>query len=143
MAHKHKRSLSRLVAVEVLFACDMRKKSPNELYDVDGVCTLKYEIDEYAEKLIQGAYINKEKYDATLEDLSHSWSVERMTPVDKNIMRIAMYEMFEVEDVPVSVAIDEAVELAKDFGCEEDSYKFINGMLGAVAKQSDGEMANC
>lgn len=133
MTHKHKRSLSRLVAVEVLFACDLRSKSPDEMFDCDGVCTLKYDIDEYAEALIRGAFENKDKFDLILGDISHSWSVSRMTPVDLNIMRVAMYEMYEVDDVPTSVAIDEAVELAKSFGCEEDSYKFINGMLGAVA----------
>lgn len=133
MTHKHKRSLSRLVAVEVLFACDLRSKSPDEMFDCDGVCTLKYDIDEYAEALIRGAFANKDKFDRILGDISHSWSVSRMTPVDLNIMRVAMYEMYEVDDVPTSVAIDEAVELAKSFGCEEDSYKFINGMLGAVA----------
>lgn len=135
MTHKHKRSLSRLVAVEVLFACDLRSKSPDEMFDCDGVCTLKYDIDEYAEVLIRGAFANKDKFDGILGDISHSWSVSRMTPVDLNIMRVAMYEMYEVDDVPTSVAIDEAVELAKSFGCEEDSYKFINGMLGAVANK--------
>lgn len=141
MTHKHKRSLSRLVAVEVLFACDMRGKSPDELFACDGICTLKYEIDEYAEALIKGTFANKARFDNMLGDISHSWSVSRMTPVDLNIMRVAMYEMYEVDDVPISVSIDEAVELAKDFGCEEDSYKFINGMLGAIANKHVEELS--
>lgn len=141
MKHKHKRSLSRLVAVEVLFACDLRSKTPDEMFDCDGICTLKYDIDQYAENLIRGTFSNKDRFDKLLGEISHAWSINRITPVDLNIMRVAMYEMYEVDDVPISVAIDEAVELAKDFGCEEDSYKFINGMLGAIANKHENELS--
>ena len=63
-----------------------------------------------------------------------------MPIVDRSILRIATYEILFVEDVPTSVAINEAVELAKDFGGEDESPRFVNGVLGRIAKDVDAEL---
>jgi N utilization substance protein B len=65
-----------------------------------------------------------------------NWTVERIAPLDRNVMRVALYEMGHRDDVPVEVAIDEAVELAKEY-CGADAPKFVNGVLGAAARERE------
>ena len=72
--------------------------------------------------------------DERLEGASENWALSRMPIVDRSILRLAVYEMFQREDVPVSVSINEAVELAKAFGGEDDSPRFVNGVLGRIAR---------
>lgn len=75
-----------------------------------------------------------DEIDGTLNLASSGWKVSRMSKVDVNILRLAVYEMKYDEDVPVKVAINEAVELAKKFG-GDDSSSFVNGILGKIAKE--------
>ena len=77
-----------------------------------------------------------EEIDRMLNETSEGWKTSRMGKVDLAILRLAVYEMFFDEDVPVSVAINEAVELGKRFGTD-DSSSFINGILGKLAKKAD------
>ena len=72
--------------------------------------------------------------DEKLAEASENWSVERMPIVDHVILLLACYEMLYEESVPVSVVINEAVELAKSFGGEDDSARFVNGLLGRIAR---------
>ena len=90
-------------------------------------------IDDYAQMLIDGVIENLDAIDARLSQQSTNWSLDRMSLVDLNVIRVATFEMTNVSDVPISVSIDEAVELAKGFG-GADSHKFVNGILGAIAK---------
>lgn len=76
--------------------------------------------------------------DETIEPLLHSWSMDRVDWVDLSILRVAAYEMLYDEEVPVAIAINEAVELAKAFG-GENSFSFVNGVLGTLAKEIDGK----
>ncbi len=94
------------------------------------------EPDEFARALAQGVNDHVEEIDATLSDISEHWTVGRMPLVDRNILRIATYELLYVPDVPPSVAINEAVELAKVYG-GEDSSKFVNGVLGKIAERRE------
>jgi N utilization substance protein B len=79
-----------------------------------------------------------EKNRADLDDLiarhSQNWALERIAPLERNIMRVALYEALNVDDVPVEVAIDEAVELAKEY-CGADAPGFVNGVLGAALEE--------
>ena len=77
-----------------------------------------------------------EEIDRMLNETSEGWKTSRMGKVDLAILRLAVYEMFFDEDVPMSVAINEAVELGKRFGTD-DSSSFINGILGKLAKKAD------
>jgi transcription antitermination protein NusB len=86
----------------------------------------------YADLLIAGILEKKDVIDARIVAASENWRIERMTPVDRNLLRMATYELEFVSDVPRAVAIDEAVEIAKRFGTEESS-KFINGVLEKIA----------
>lgn len=69
---------------------------------------------------------------------SENWSLARMPIVDRSILRLATFEMMYIDDVPTSVTINEAVELAKDFGGEDESHRFVNGILGRIAKMLEG-----
>ena len=91
------------------------------------------EIRGYAEKLVEGTLKNQEAIDKTIERYAENWVIARMAYVDRNILRLSSYEVLYLEDIPVKVAINEAVELAKRYG-ESDSSKFVNGILDRIAK---------
>jgi N utilization substance protein B len=84
------------------------------------------------EDLVRGVAEHRAEIDETLARLSRNWRVERMALVDRNIIRIALYELKHCETVPVSVAINEAVELAKGYG-GTDGHKYVNGVLDKTA----------
>lgn len=90
-------------------------------------------VEEYALVLVRGAMEEQERLDRLIDENSRNWSVSRMPLVDRAILRIALYEMIYQDDVPLGVSIDEAVELAKSFGGEDESSRFVNGVLGAIA----------
>jgi N utilization substance protein B len=90
-------------------------------------------VKEYAEKLVNGTRQNLEKIDAWIERFTENWDIRRMAYVDRNILRLSTFEMVLSGEVPMKVAINEAVELAKRFG-EPDSSKFVNGILDKIAK---------
>lgn len=85
----------------------------------------------YGEELINGICIHLEDIDVLLTSHSHNWRLERMSLVDRNILRIAAYEMLYSVDAPAQVAINEALEIAKRYSIAE-SVSFINGILDAV-----------
>ncbi len=87
----------------------------------------------YAETLLNGVIENMDELDSLIEGSSENWSMERMSIVDKNLLRLAAYEIVYCEEVPFRVAIDEAIELARRFGAEE-SWSFINGVLDRISK---------
>lgn len=91
---------------------------------------------QYALTLVKGVSEKLEEIDAILSEISTNWSVFRMPMVDRNILRMAVYEILYVDDVPTAVAVDEAVGLAKEYG-GEDSSKFVNGILSKVASNQE------
>ena len=93
-------------------------------------------VKNYAIRLIKTFIENREKIDAQIKKHSKGWSVERLVKMDRDILRIAITEILCFEDVPISVSINEAVELAKKYSCNESS-KFINGILGQVAQTKE------
>ena len=131
------RRKSREVALQFLFAHDFQGRPGDPE-------SLKVELEEfcacfdagkkafpYARKLITGICSHMEDIDALLSDYSHNWRVERMSSVDRNILRIAVYEMKHSGEVPAKVAINEALEIAKHYSVT-DSIAFINGILDAI-----------
>ena len=91
------------------------------------------EVRQYTEKLVRGTLAKRPQIDPTIERFAENWEMTRMACVDRNILRLATYEILHVDDIPVKVAINEAVELAKRYG-EQDSSKFVNGILDRIAK---------
>ena len=94
---------------------------------------LDEEVRVYTEKLARGTAEKLETIDKTIERFAEHWEIKRMAYVDRNILRLATYEIIHLEEIPVKVAINEAVELAKRYG-ESDSSKFVNGILDKIAK---------
>lgn len=92
--------------------------------------------DAFALSLAEGTEQHMEDIDQKIYAHSHKWSKGRISRVALSVMRLAVYEMLYVEDIPVSVSINEAVELAKKYGGEEDSV-FINGVLGGITRQTE------
>ena len=91
------------------------------------------EPSDFCRQLVLGVEAHQSRIDATIEDISENWSLMRMPLVDRNILRLAVFEMLYLDEVPDSVSINEAVEMAKIYG-GEDSSKFVNGILGRLAE---------
>jgi N utilization substance protein B len=85
----------------------------------------------FTRELAEGVEANRDELDELIARHSKGWSIERIAPLERNIMRVALYEALHRDDVPVEVAIDEAVELTKQY-CGSDAPGFVNGILGAA-----------
>ncbi|MEK7679862.1 MAG: transcription antitermination factor NusB [Deltaproteobacteria bacterium] len=91
--------------------------------------------ERYARVLVAGVLEKRPEVDSAIESCSENWSVERMSVIDRNILRIAVYELLYCLEMPYKVVIDEAVELAKTYGTEESSA-FVNGVLDKVYREA-------
>lgn len=89
----------------------------------------------YADSLVRGVLANLQRVDEVIRMSSTNWRLERMARVDRNLLRIAAYELLELPSVPRAVILDEAIEMAKVFG-SEDSGSFVNGVLDRVAEET-------
>jgi N utilization substance protein B len=92
-------------------------------------------LDQYTRAMVAGVVQERETIDAAIDRASSGWSVDRIAPLERNILRVAIHEMTDREDIPTAVAIDEAVETAKRY-CQADAAAFVNGVLGAVAHET-------
>jgi N utilization substance protein B len=135
------RRKSREIALQFLFGHDFQERScePGALEkQFDEFCAC-FDAGKksmpYARQLISGICEHLSEIDERIARRSHNWRVERMSLVDRNILRIAAYEMSYVDDAPATVAINEALEIAKRYA-EPESVPFINGILDAL--QGDG-----
>ncbi len=90
------------------------------------------EVREFARELVGGVLQNRERIDQIIQEKAPAWPLEQVAPIDRNILRVAIYEVVIDNRVPMRAAINEAVELAKEFG-GETSPKFINGVLGSIS----------
>jgi transcription antitermination protein NusB len=88
----------------------------------------------YAQRLVSGTVEHRPEIDAMIRGQADNWRLERMPPVDRNILRLAIFEMLYERDIPKLVVVDEAIELAKKFGSEQ-SGRFVNGLLDGLLKQ--------
>ena len=128
------RRRAREVALQILYQVDLTGAPPEEACSFLPEVTFVEEKDlAFARELVFGTLAHREALDRVIAGLSHDWPLYRMAAVDRNIMRLALYEIFHREDIPNSVAVNEAVELAKTFG-GHDSSRFVNGILGQVVK---------
>lgn len=147
----HSKRLGRELAMEFLFGCDLRDEVPGVAGFEQFLETARDEFQmkdnrhahratEYARKLYECVTLEKENIDARIIRYCENWAWERISLVDRNIMRVAVAEMSFFDDVPLVVSIDEAVEIARDFsGCEAGN--FINGVLNAVKDHEFAENA--
>jgi len=132
-----KRSTGRRIAMQALYEAELGGSDVDEaLGHIFESESFIEETKEFARGLAQGAWREKNDTDKTIGALSRAWAIERLADVDKSILRLAIFELKNNKETPVSVVINEAVELAKKFSGEESS-KFINGILGALLKSQN------
>ncbi|MFH1061727.1 MAG: transcription antitermination factor NusB [Candidatus Omnitrophota bacterium] len=129
-----KRTKARECALQVLYAVDIRKCSKREIsesYWQENKEPLEIKI--FAQDLIDGTLVKMSKIDQLISKYADNWRIERMAVIDRNIIRMAIYELLYAADIPPKVAINEAVELAKKFG-DDESGSFVNGVLDKINK---------
>jgi transcription antitermination protein NusB len=133
MAVANTRHQARTIALQVLYESDIAGHSPGEvltryLEDV----SVAQPVRRYVERLVTGFVGERERIDREIGGAAKAFPVNQLPAVDRNILRIAIYELMSETDVPLKAAINEAVELAKRFG-GDNSSRFVNGVLGTIA----------
>ena len=132
------------MALQMLYQREIGRMAPQQLvreFDIgafraetaDAGATLRATelARDYARTLLEGSLANQAPIDALIEEQAENWRLERMPVVDRNVLRLAVYELRHQPDVPAVVVIDEAIELAKKFGSEQ-SGRFVNGILDGL-----------
>lgn len=131
------RHLGRQLALQWLYQIDIGHLPPPEVMadvpDEEVLAGLDEEGVAFAQALVHGIIADRPRIDAMIEKYAPEWPLERMAGVERNVLRIAVHEIFNEPDIPSRVSIDEAVEVAKTFGAEESS-KLVNGILGALMR---------
>jgi transcription antitermination protein NusB len=118
-----RRTEQRRAAVVALYQSDVTRRPVEEILGAGST--------PFTRELVEGVERNRDELDALIRRHSVGWSLERIAPLERNVLRVALYELRHRPDVPAEVAIDEAVETAKEL-CSADAPGFINGVLGAA-----------
>ncbi len=145
-----RRSAARALALQALCAYEANPDfdaqldefldDPEVHADLSLESPLHAEVRSFARELARGAWQHRDALDQRLTRASEHWSIHRMTPVDRNILRLGLYELLYHPQTPPQVVLNEAVELAKRFG-DADSPAFVNGVLDAVRRALDAHEA--
>jgi transcription antitermination protein NusB len=125
---------------EELCIVDMRERASEPESDDEDLAELVRggtSVQAFAEVLVQGVKAHQDEIDTMLGRFSTNWKVSRMALVDRNILRLACFELLHLDDVPPKVSLNEAVEIAKRYG-STDSSAFINGILDRIASEAAG-----
>ena len=141
MSNRH---LLRSVALQSLYEWDFYGKNDKEIDTYLKQVMKEFapnagEID-FAKKLCLGVINNVKQIDQIIEQAAPDWPMDQITMVDRNVLRLGVYELLFDSDIPPKVAINEAIELAKTFG-GKSSGKFVNGVLGSIFRKSEEEIA--
>jgi transcription antitermination protein NusB len=128
-----KRRRARIAALQALFELDSVGHQPEDTIARNSKRgPVSADVKNFAEELVNGVLSHKEQIDKTIENTAPAFPLDQLAVIDRNILRLAIYEILIDNRVPVRAAINEAVELAKNFGGDK-SPKFINGVLGSVS----------
>ncbi len=132
-----KRSKSREIALQVLYQIDVSNNDVEEAFNLFWHnFTPSEDLKDFSQIIVQGVYHHIEEIDAIIEHYSEHWRLKRMSIVDRNVLRSAIFELMFCADVPTKVVLNEAVELGKKFGSNK-SGSFVNGILDKVAHRID------
>jgi len=126
------RRKSRELAMQALFYMDMSRNISVKTLDL--YCrhfSSSKKAEPFFQELVKGVINTRSEVDAIIERFSSNWKINRMSCVDRNILRIAVYELFYCRDIPPKVSINEAIDIGKKFGTEE-SGAFVNGILDSI-----------
>ncbi len=138
------RTKARKRALDVLFAADVRGETAEQSLEAESLRAAarpeRASSWPYAREIVQGVIDHATEIDEAIGSHSTSWPLDRMPAVDRGILRIAVWEARYNPEVPVGVAVDEAVELAKELSTD-DSPKFVNGLLMAIVRDEDAPVS--
>ena len=126
------RSKARKRALDLLYAADLRGESATVTLD-RAVEEGSAPTNDYTGTLVHGVVEHQARIDELLSTYSEGWTLERMPAVDRNVLRLGLYELLYVDDVPDAVAVSEAMALVRDLSTDE-SPPFVNGILGAIQR---------
>ena len=126
------RSKARKAALDLLYESDIRRSAASKLLN-KRVTELEYVIRDFTKELVEGVDLHRRKIDELIVTYSQGWDMDRMPVIDRNILRLAIYEVLWSADVPQAVSINEALELAQTLSTEESS-KYINGVLSKIVE---------
>jgi len=131
-----RRTKAREAALQVLFQDDMVEQvNPGQLDEYLQERLKQDDLVELARSLVDGVRKHRKEIDAMIEEAATNWAIDRMATTDRNVIRIAAYEMI-FSDTPARVALNEAIEIAKRFG-EADSGRFVNGILDRILNRAE------
>lgn len=131
-----KRHRQRKFVLDILYQADLLERKIKDVLTEELEHKKEFRT-EFIISLVEGVAEKKEYIDDLIQESSRNWSLERMPIVDRNILRMAIYEILFMEDIPLKVSINEAVELAKTYGTDE-SGRFVNGVLGNIISLENG-----
>jgi transcription antitermination protein NusB len=126
------RSKARKRALDILFECEVRGLPVGSTLD-ERVVAAEPPVNEYTVELVRGISEHLPRIDEVLTTYAHGWTLDRMPAVDRNALRIGVYEVLYVDGVPDAVAVSEAMNLVRDLSTD-DSPSFVNGVLGNVVR---------
>ncbi len=131
-----KRSVARECALKVLYQIEMTSRTPDKALAAFWEQESEHpeDVRDFASRLVDGIYAHLADIDGKLGEYATNWQLNRMAVIDRNVLRMGLYELKYSSDIPPKVAINEAVELAKKYG-DLDSSKFVNGILDKVHKK--------
>jgi len=127
---KKSRRKAREEAVILLYQSDLLEKDINEILKTEAVFGKKF--DSFTKELVLGVVKHLDMIDEKIKNVVENWSFERIAVIDRNILRVAIYEMLFLNDIPLKVSVDEAIEISKIYGQKDDTPKFVNGILGKI-----------
>lgn len=131
------RRQSRELALQLLYQCELSQADVDAMQEeFESWQKADESVRKFADDLLRGTLENREEIDGFLEEQTAHWKLERLAAVDRNILRLAMYELLFLKNTPAAVVIDEAIEIAKKFGAEE-SARFVNGVLDGFLKKRE------
>ncbi len=134
-----RRRKARELAVKILYQSDITKEDPIEIFGPFWAYkSYPEDIRLFAERLVTGTVENIETIDSLIKGCSEHWHLDRIGIVERNILRIAVNEFLSMDDIPTSVTIDEAIEIARKFGTDY-SAAFVNGVLDKIRKEIEKE----
>jgi N utilization substance protein B len=136
---KNTRREARELALRMLYQIELGHQPPDEVIEAAfAQSQLDGKNRTFADEVVRGTIEHQKEIDSRLSELAVEWATERQAVVDRNILRLAAYEMLYRPDSPVAAVVNEAVELAKKYSTSE-SGRFVNGVLGALARQPRGD----
>ncbi len=146
-AHRHTKRLARELAMQYLFSNDLAEEAPDgakwqlfrdQAAENHNLSDNRFgrKVLEYGEKLVNGIYANRSDIDQEIGKHTENWDLNRLALVDRNVLRVAVFEMLYIDDVPPVVSINEAVEIVRDYSGAE-AGNFVNGILNSIMAKLD------